>query len=724
LLQAIRERLEIKILLLITAVLLVGFGTYVIISIQKESRQLVWDHHDKLWIYSETLMAGIRTVMLTGKAPFATELVNDVRSNLKAFGELTMYDRLGREVFLREGEGVLHGAADSLVYRAMRTNEPQWAMRREMAMDVFARYEPLENRRECWRCHNPNDRLRGVLELTVKPDVIRPGVDEGGTRELAALLGDVVTTAFRNIMVGGGGEFMDTLMLTSRNIPTIEDVRVYSRQGDLVFGDEERNDIDLDEIVEIVEAESKEKIFHQRGNLLRLFQPLPNEERCQVCHGTRFPMRGVLVVDFAADSLRMLRHDPVKQATPVFQAALFEGFRGIMLVGRAGSVRYYMDEVRSLPLVRSLRVFDNDGNERFLNPPARYRPETAAMVDTLRAMEFLESVGGEKRLVLLSPLPNEPRCYSCHGRNHTVRGIVEVSASMKEINRAVRESNIRSAVVGLVMILGVWVVLRLFLNSVVVKPVQVIEGVATRVGNGDFSVQAQVNSRDEIGKLAMRINEMVQGLRERLHLQKFVSRQTVDAVRKADLQGVRLGGERKLATVFFSDLRGFTAFSEHMEPERVVAILNAILSKQAAIVRQYGGDIDKFVGDELVAVFEGDEMVDNALRAAVEIQSTVNTSVDAGDEWPLAVGIGINSGEVVMGAMGSEDRMDYTVIGDAVNLGARLCSAARGGQILISEAASRLLRNSESFTLLPLEPMAVKGKAQPIRVFEVQSATA
>ena len=102
-LRAVRERLEIKILLPIAAVLLVGFGVYVIISIQKESRQLVGDHHEKLWIYSETLMAGIRNVMLTGKAPFATELVNDVRSNLKYFGELAIYDRPGREIFLREG---------------------------------------------------------------------------------------------------------------------------------------------------------------------------------------------------------------------------------------------------------------------------------------------------------------------------------------------------------------------------------------------------------------------------------------------------------------------------------------------------------------------------------------------------------------------------------------------------------------------------------------------
>jgi len=270
-----------------------------------------------------------------------------------------------------------------------------------------------------------------------------------------------------------------------------------------------------------------------------------------------------------------------------------------------------------------------------------------------------------------------------------------------------------------VTIFLVWGVLRLFMNSVVVRPVKLIEGIALRVGEGDFSAQADVSSRDEIGNLARRINEMTQGLRERLHLQKFVSRQTVDAVRNADLQGVRLGGMRKVATVFFSDIRGFTAFSEKSEPEKVIAMLNHCLSSQSAVVKKYGGDIDKYVGDELVAVFEGAKMVENALRAALEIQEiTANDTMFAGNDQ-IAVGIGINTGEMVMGAMGSEERMDYTVIGDNVNLGARLCSAAKGGQVLMSELSLKYLEVPQEFKLVGLDAVKVKGKEKPVKIYEV-----
>jgi hypothetical protein len=371
LLRVIRERLEFKILLLITAVLLVGFGTYVIIGIQKESERLVQDHHEKLWIYSETLMAGIRNVMLTGKAPFASELVNDVRKNLKEFGDLTIYDRLGREVFLREGEGVVRGVPDSLLTEALKSRAPQGAVRPEEGLEVHTRYEPLPNLRECWRCHNPNEQMRGVLKVSLVPSMIRPGNDAVGTRELAAQMADVVASAFRNIMIGGGGEFMDTLMRTTRNIPAVQDVRVYSRQGYLAFGEEETDDVDPDKILELIDLESSVKVYEDEGKRLRLFQPLPNDERCQVCHGTRFPMRGVLVVDFDVDTLRAVRTDPRRNVPPLIRAALFEGFRGIMLVGRAGSVRYYMDDLRSSPMVRAVAVYDTAGSERFLNPPPR-----------------------------------------------------------------------------------------------------------------------------------------------------------------------------------------------------------------------------------------------------------------------------------------------------------------------------------------------------------------
>ena len=719
--RRIQERLEYKILLLITAVLLLGFGSYVVISIQRESERMVQDHHEKLWIYSESLMAGIRNVMLTGKAPYAAELVNDIRSNLKSFGDLTIYDRLGREVFLREGEGVIYNVKDSdpLLKQTLSAHTTQWTMMKDNAQDILTRYEPLTNRPECWRCHDPRDPVRGALQLALRPSAIRPGTVEEVNKQVASLMGDIVAMAFRNIMIGGGGEFMDTLMRASRNIPAIKNVRVYSRLGDLAFGEDHGDKVNEEAINELIQRQATEKQYEVGGKNLRLFVPLANADRCQVCHGTKNPMRGVLVADFYADSLRHFSSDIATKLTPALQAALFEGFRGIMLLGRANCVRYFLDDIRALPVIHSVSVFDKEGNERFLNPKPRERFESKFVVDSLKAIEFVSNENGDQRLVRLTPLPNEQRCYSCHIRNQKIRAVVEISASMAGITEQVQSNKVRSAGVGIVTVVLVWVVLRVYMNAVVVRPVKAIEGIASRIGEGDFSAKADDRSRDEIGSLARRINEMVQGLRERLHLQKFVSQQTVDAVRRADVQGVRLGGERKVATVFFSDIRGFTAYSEKTEPELVIAMLNSILSKQSAIVRKHGGDIDKYVGDEMVAVFEGGSMVENALLTAVEIQEELKHDVMVGQTDQIKIGIGINTGELVMGAMGSEQRMAYTVIGDHVNLGARLCSAAKGGQILMSENSMKFLSQKKEFSFIALEPFSVKGKEKPISVYEV-----
>ncbi|MEW6062153.1 MAG: adenylate/guanylate cyclase domain-containing protein, partial [Bacteroidota bacterium] len=263
-------------------------------------------------------------------------------------------------------------------------------------------------------------------------------------------------------------------------------------------------------------------------------------------------------------------------------------------------------------------------------------------------------------------------------------------------------------------------VLRTFMKVVVVKPIDTIGSVVKEVGNGNFNVSTNIRSKDEIGELGKRINEMIVGLRERFHLQKFVSQQTVDYVQRASEMGVKLGGERKQATVFFSDIRGFTAYSEKVEPEKVVAMLNTILSKQAEIVKNHGGDIDKYVGDELVAVFQGDGMVHRAIRCALEIQNMMKSIPELLGE-DIAIGIGINTGDMVMGAMGSEERMDFTVIGDAVNLGARLCSAAGRGQIIVSEYAAKHVMNDDSILLTKLEPIKVKGKEALIEIYEAKA---
>jgi adenylate cyclase len=194
----------------------------------------------------------------------------------------------------------------------------------------------------------------------------------------------------------------------------------------------------------------------------------------------------------------------------------------------------------------------------------------------------------------------------------------------------------------------------------------------------------------------------------------------------ADPSKLKLGGERRLITVMFSDVRGFTSYSESHEPEEVVAMLNQILTEQVKVIFKYSGTLDKFVGDEVMAFFgaPGNKHVNDhalvAVRTAIEIQEKMR---ELREKWSqekkqvLQIGIGINTGEMVVGNMGSADRMDYTIIGDNVNLGARLCSAAGKEEIIISESTYDMV--ASQINAEKLEPISVKGKAKPISIYRV-----
>ncbi len=193
-----------------------------------------------------------------------------------------------------------------------------------------------------------------------------------------------------------------------------------------------------------------------------------------------------------------------------------------------------------------------------------------------------------------------------------------------------------------------------------------------------------------------------------------------------DPSKLKLGGERKEITVFFSDIRGFTTYSESHQPEEVVTMLNELLSEQVKVVFRHSGTLDKFVGDELMCFFGAPGIrhaSDHALvavRTAVEIQAKM---AELRQKWErenkavLYIGIGINTGDMVVGNMGSAERMDYTVIGDNVNLGARLCSAAGRGEIIISETTYAKVEGQ--IVAEKLEPISVKGKARPVAIYRV-----
>jgi|GEM_PF-490833 adenylate cyclase len=254
-------------------------------------------------------------------------------------------------------------------------------------------------------------------------------------------------------------------------------------------------------------------------------------------------------------------------------------------------------------------------------------------------------------------------------------------------------------------------------------PILEIARVAIQVAQGNF--QARVvkgtRSKDEIGELARRINEMTQGLHERFQLQKFVSLGTIDAIRSSKGVDINLGGTRVQASMLFCDIRGYTAFAERHPPKVVVDVLNFYFQQLADIVSANGGDIDKFIGDAMLAVFLGDDMERNAVRCALAMHRAMAEQRRYRSEQDLTIGIGINTGEVTIGAMGSHQRMDYTVLGDAVNVAARLCSRSNGGQTLIGATTYNVLADLEEFSIEALEPISLKGKTQPVPVFDVRS---
>jgi class 3 adenylate cyclase len=295
-----------------------------------------------------------------------------------------------------------------------------------------------------------------------------------------------------------------------------------------------------------------------------------------------------------------------------------------------------------------------------------------------------------------------------------INGYYAVTKSLTQALIPLQSLQLLVFAIGVLAIFG-GIAISIWLTRRITRPIdQLVEGVH-RVEREDFSREVPVVSNDEIGELTRAFNNLVNGLRERLLMLKFVSEATLDAIKK-NLTRIEPGGERREVTVLFSDIRGFTSWSEKHTPEEVIDMLNTLLSYQAEVVRLCEGDVDKFVGDELVAVFRGSDKEQRAVQAATIIQVRLAQILNKSQE-DLAIGIGINSGEVVMGAMGSENRMDYTVLGNAVNLGARLCQAAKAHQILISETVYMNLERR--IPVNELEAIRVKGMEQPVRMYEV-----
>ena len=205
---------------------------------------------------------------------------------------------------------------------------------------------------------------------------------------------------------------------------------------------------------------------------------------------------------------------------------------------------------------------------------------------------------------------------------------------------------------------------------------------------------------------------------------RYVSKQVVDEILNND-SNLNLGGEKRKVTVLFADIRGFTSMSEKMKPEVVVSTLNEYFSQMIDLVFKNNGTLDKIIGDELMVVYgapiSAKDDTERAVKTAIGMQNklkSLNKNKKKKGEPLIHVGIGINRGEVVSGNIGSREMMDYTVIGDTVNLAARLCSAAKPGQILVSNSVFKKTRKMINYK--KIEQLSLKGKRKKIDIFIVE----
>ena len=230
------------------------------------------------------------------------------------------------------------------------------------------------------------------------------------------------------------------------------------------------------------------------------------------------------------------------------------------------------------------------------------------------------------------------------------------------------------------------------------------------VNSGDFNIKIPIKGKSKINNLYSEFNKMIKFCRKKISIQKYVSKSTTKMLENLKTGEFTSSPQRKDITIFFSDVRGFTAYSNRHDPLHVVSTINKIFDIQVEIIAKHEGDIDKFIGDEIMTVFPTPT---HAFKAAIEIQKKI-ANYNKNRKEKLYLGIGIHYGKAVSGAIGSGDSYDWTIIGDTVNIGKRLCSAAESERIYLSEEVLKRIKTSHKFTK---KNISMKGIAEKMDVF-------
>ncbi|HEV8642954.1 MAG TPA: adenylate/guanylate cyclase domain-containing protein [Methylomirabilota bacterium] len=496
----------------------------------------------------------------------------------------------------------------------------------------------------------------------------------------------------------------------------------------------------------------------------------------------------VLIIGFGASTVWTIRReaallvDQNKIAARRLTASIVASIEGAMLEERPDVTRMVLQELRGSSPIEGLMIYRRNGVEAFTDlatldevkrnadiapdvlanirkmqrqPAATMSgPMFQAALETRRTQEWLDVKKGVPLFTLLHPIPNQERCQGCHGSDHAVRAVVQVSTSMEPVFAEVRRHRNRQIFIAVLTIVAAGAVLTVAMGRVVVRPIKTLAAAARRVGDGDFDARAPASSPDELGRLGAAFNEMTSRLarayadlegkntelatalqnlqesRQRLalleqlkgELSKFVP-ESVKRLLERNPNATELEKRSAEVSVLFLDIAGYTTLSEQMDAKKLNQQVQLYFTSFLEIVQRHHGDVNETAGDGLMVIFQSDRQASdhalNATQAAVAIrQNTVALNEEYGGVFPaIQLHMGINSGEALVGATKLGQRWTFTATGPTTNVAARFAGSAQAGEIVVGPATAERIRHQ--FVLESLGERTFKNVSQPIRVYRV-----
>jgi len=314
-------------------------------------------------------------------------------------------------------------------------------------------------------------------------------------------------------------------------------------------------------------------------------------------------------------------------------------------------------------------------------------------------------------------------------QNVTV-GYAMVTFSQAGMEQSLRQS-IHAIIGATILIILLGIAMAFALGKRIYEPIDQLVDASRAIGNGEYKFRFKERRNDELGQLMSAFNDMAEGMLEKSQVMDALSRYVSPGVAKeilANLNEVELSGKRIDGTVIFADIVGFTQIAEEIGPEEIVSILNKYFSLITRACELNHGMVDKYLGDGIMLVFGAPQPDENhrfnAISCALLMQRLVdheNAQREQHGQFPIKFKIGINSGLMLAGNMGSRERMEYTVVGDAVNLASRLCSISNSGQIVISKDLYQHPNVEERVIAGEYQCIHLRGIREPVSSYIVEA---